>query len=204
MSSGPSTWASSPAQGPVAVTVSGRDEIYLLAHRLIDYPLLLDFVQRTFHVSGDPECVWLERHGKMFLVSLNHWNDYAHIFPENKLVFQFPTTGGTGTASGAVVITYSVSWIPLNTGARLVFLLRNPILWAVVSAKIYQATFLPRRVQLRVIVGAPYPAWWVERFGQNMVIEGEEIWEQVVNAARLFAPDKVTDLLVELLQESQW
>ncbi|KAF8534902.1 hypothetical protein BDD12DRAFT_913121 [Trichophaea hybrida] len=189
---------------PVAVTVRGRDEVYLLAHRLIDYPLLLDFVQKTFHVSGDPECVWLERHGnngKMFLVALNHWNDYAHIFPENTLIFQYPTAGRTG--SGAVLITYIVSWQTLSTRARLVSFYRDPISWADVSANFCRAISLSKAVEMRLIVAAPYPAWWEERFGQNTVIDGEEIWEQVVNAAYLFAPDKVTDLLVDVSPKIQ-
>lgn len=86
---------------------------------------------------------------------------------------------------------------------HVVFLYRDPILWSEASKKIPPLT-MPRNIGLKFVVEQPYPRWWVERFGEHTMIEGEEKWEQIVNAALNFAPNMITDLQVKTVHDTRW
>ena len=65
---------------------------------------MIAFVQERFSVSGEPECVWLERNGLKLKLALDLWNDYAGAFVGNKLVVQFP--GVVNDAEGGEDVCY--------------------------------------------------------------------------------------------------
>jgi hypothetical protein len=92
--------------------------------------------------------------------------------------------------SGGLVINYN--------GGRVVSLYRDKHSWEDVSEKIREATQIPRSMISQFVVKEPYPEWWIERFGQDSVIN-EETWQRVVEIAGHFAPDKVTDMQVQLV-----
>ncbi|KAF8253314.1 hypothetical protein K440DRAFT_642287 [Wilcoxina mikolae CBS 423.85] len=193
MSSKSTAWHSPPGISPVAVTVTGREEVYLLAHKHCDYPALLKFVHAKFGVSGDPECVWIERHknyGTKFLLDLDQWNEYSGIIDANKLLFQFPAAGG-------VCNTIRRFGNKLQ-GGRFVSLYRDKYPWTEVSNMIREATQIPRGTISQFVVKEPYPEWWIERFGQDWVIE-EKTWQRIVEVACRFAQDRITDLQVQLV-----
>jgi hypothetical protein len=48
-------------------------------------------------------------------------------------------------------------------------------------------------------VNAPFPTWWSHQFGRVIVtVVDATDWERIVEAASDYAPDRVTDLFLEI------
>ncbi|KAF8242299.1 hypothetical protein K440DRAFT_617674 [Wilcoxina mikolae CBS 423.85] len=198
----------------VGVTVTGHKEVYLLSHKRCDYVSLLAFVHRKFGESGEPECVWLERDGTRFVLALDLWNDYPSAIEWNKIEFQFPVkTDNDAVAEdevvsspGGLVLRFRAPSTVSDLGPLHVGLFyRDQNSWEDINAKILQSVRLASSSVIKFEVKAPFPTWWSHQFGRDTVtVVDATNWERIVAVARDCAPDRVTDLFLEITEESGW
>ncbi|KAF8534901.1 hypothetical protein BDD12DRAFT_858033 [Trichophaea hybrida] len=210
MSSVSSIWTTSTYPTFVGVTVTSHKEVYLLSHRRCDYASLLAFVHRKFGKSGEPECVWLERDGTRFVLALDLWNDYSSAIEGNKIEFQFPTNTNNNAITkdeivhppGGLVLHFNAPPTVSDLGpldVRLFY--RDQNSWEDIQAKILQSAHLPSSPILNLEVKAPFPTWWSDQFGRVIVtVVNATNWEHIVGAASGCAPDRVTDLFLEITE----